>query len=321
MKIAVCGSSGYVGSHLYAALVANGYFVKTIGRNKSGLIMSSENALVFNPKTDSLGTLSSFLEDVDLLYNCSGVIGQSDDMHSAHILLVQALIDAASKAGVSRFVHLSSVGIYGPPRDLVVTELHELNPINNYEKSKLASEKIILETASIKKIEFVILRPSNIFGNGMPNSSLFQLINAIHNRTFFYIGNKLGKMNYIHIENVVNALLLCGFHPNAKNQIFNLSDNCSIEKFIESLSKELGKINFYPTIPSALVNFLVKLLKFLPKLPLTKSRIDALRVKAIYSNEKIEAMLGYRSKVDIQSGLSRLVISWRNKFDVQAGYK
>jgi nucleoside-diphosphate-sugar epimerase len=128
-------------------------------------------------------------------------------------------------------------------------------------------------------------------------------------------------MNYIHIENVVNALLLCGFHPNAKNQIFNLSDNCSIEKFIESLSKELGKINFYPTIPSALVNFLVKLLKFLPKLPLTKSRIDALRVKAIYSNEKIEAMLGYRSKVDIQSGLSRLVISWRNKFDVQAGYK
>jgi nucleoside-diphosphate-sugar epimerase len=199
--------------------------------------------------------------------------------------------------------------------------LHELNPINNYEKSKLASEKIILETTSIKKIEFVILRPSNIFGNGMPNSSLFQLINAIHNRTFFYIGNKLGKMNYIHIENVVNALLLCGFHPNAKNQIFNLSDNCSIEKFIESLSKELGKINFYPTIPSALINFLVKLLKFLPGLPLTKSRIDALRVKAIYSNEKIERMLGYTSKVDIQSGLSRLVISWRNKFDVQAGYK
>jgi nucleoside-diphosphate-sugar epimerase len=145
----------------------------------------------------------------------------------------------------------------------------------------------------------------------MSNRSLFGLIALIQKGWFFFIGQPSASANYIHVDNVVNALLLCGSVAQANGQVYNLSDYRSMEDFVKLITDSLGCKRPHLRIPEVPVRLLIKLLGWIPSMPLTYSRINALTNHTMYENTKIEQDLGYKHVTSMEDGLTKLVAYWQ----------
>jgi len=293
MIIAITGGSGFIGSLLVDKFLKQSNQVRLLSRNTRAKRKNVQYFLgdLSNPSVD----LSGFLDGVDILYHCAGEVSNESLMQELHVNGTQRLADAA-QGKVSRWVQLSSVGAYGACRDGTITEDSEEQPFGVYERTKTESDKIVTNSG----IPFVILRPSNVFGIKMTNQSLFQLIDMINKGLFFYLGKRGVLINYIDVEDVVEALFLCGNRDNALGEIYNLSQTIEIEKMVLSFSFVLGVKSKFLRLPEFPIRALVKIFAIFPKFPLTTTRIDALTSRCTYKSNKIIEELSFKFKSTLE---------------------
>lgn len=305
-KIAVTGATGFIGSKLAIRHLEQGDEVRVLSRRMSGQAGNLEGARYFQGDLTGNADLRDFVEDVDVLYHCAGEIRDTSRMAALHVTGTQRLIDAAS-GQVGRWVQLSSTGTYGQRRDGVVTESSTLQPRGVYEETKLRSDELVQNCAARGAFQHVILRPSIVYGAAMPNQSLNGLITMIRRGWFFYIGKPGASANYIHVNNVVHAMSLCALSPQASGQIYNLSDYRTLETFVACIAKAMSSDVPKLRLPEAPVRMLAALLRNVPGVPLTSSRVEALTTRASYAIDKIQRELGYQHVVTMESGLQEMV--------------
>ncbi len=220
------------------------------------------------------------------------------------------LIDAAA-GRIGRWVQLSSVGAYGRRRGGIVTEDSALNPCGTYEATKVKSDSLAADGAANCAFECAILRPSNVSGAGMSNRSLFGLIAMIQRGLFFFVGKPGASANYIHVDNVADALVLGGTSPRAPGGIYSLSDHRSMEQFVASIADGLKVSMPHLRLPEAPVCLLARLAGRIPGSPLTAARVDALTSRAVYPSARTERVLGYKHAVSMENGLLELLGFWK----------
>lgn len=306
MIVAITGGTGFIGRKLVMRHLAHGHKVRVLSRKNA----VEPSATLCSGGLLNQDELRSFVDGADILYHCAGEIRDQARMHAVHVKGTQHLIDAAS-GRIGRWVQLSSVGAYGRQRAGVVTEQTELHPIGTYEVTKVLSDGLVRVAAQGGAFEHVILRPSNVYGSEMSNQSLFGLIGMIQRGRFFFIGLPGASANYIHVDNVAEALMLCGTKPQANDRLFNLSDHRTLETFVDVIADELGRPSPQLRLPEWSVRLPSALLGGIPGFPLTGSRVDALTGRAIYSTASIERELGYRHIVAMEDGLKELVHAWQ----------
>jgi nucleoside-diphosphate-sugar epimerase len=310
MIIAITGGTSFIGKKLLSYHLAHGDAVRVLSRRppaQSGLPAAAQHWQI-----DLAGAadLRPFADGADILYHCAGEVRNPAAMHRVHVEGTLKLIDAAA-GQVRRWVQLSSVGAYGRQRSGVVTEESALNPGDAYEATKVESDALVASAATSGAFEYSIVRPSIVYGAQMSNRSLFGLISMIRRGLFFFIGKPGASANYIHVDNVADALLLCASSPQAAGRIYNVSDQRSMEAFVAAIAKALDTETPHARLPEAPVRLLAKLAGRVPGMPLTAARIDALTNRAIYPSTRIERELGYRHAVSMEDGLSELVASWK----------
>lgn len=303
MKIGITGGNGFIAHSLVNKHIELGDEVNVLSRNKDSII---EGTTLHLGDLLDLDSLVKFLKDVDVLYHCAAEIKDESRMEATNVKGTINLIKAAS-GQIKHWVQLSSVGVYGPIYSGLVTEEQVYNPINLYEKTKLESDMLVLEATKAKKFTSTIIRPSNVFGAKMKNQSLFELIRTIDKGLFFFIGKKGASANYVTVENVVQSLFMAGTNKKAINEIYNISDWCTIERFVEELSKHLQKSVPKFRIPLTPIILLAKITSFIPNNPLKVSRLNAFNNRSIYSTDKIEIELNYKPKNKYNDGLESLV--------------
>lgn len=312
MVIAVTGGSGFIGKNLVKSLLLNGHEVRVLSRTPPYSSFHTENIHYFHGDLTAHCDLSGFLNGVDILFHCAGEVLNPANMVALHIHGTERLAHAAA-GRVKRWVQLSSTGAYGPRRTGTVLETDDLKPVGLYETSKAMSDELITGLAEQGAFEHVILRPSIVFGPEMPNQSLFSMLKIIEKNAFFYIGKAGASANYIHIDNVIKALIMCGFENSAKGQIFNISDYCTIEAFTELMAKSLQCKTPFLRLPEALIRKLSWCFEPLPHWPLKSSRIDALTSFASYPINRIESSLNYTHAIDMPNAVSSLVRFYRDQ--------
>jgi nucleoside-diphosphate-sugar epimerase len=125
------------------------------------------------------------------------------------------LVKAAAVAGVRRFVHLSSVGVYGAdPHSGRIDECLTHAPRNNYELSKNAGEQAVRELCPALGLDWVVLQPSNVLGVVTGRSyPLLGLMRAIQRGRFFQIGSRRAWVNYVAVEDVADAIVASVLSP------------------------------------------------------------------------------------------------------------
>jgi nucleoside-diphosphate-sugar epimerase len=292
--VAITGGRGFIGSHLVRSHLESGDRLRVLTRSQDTL----PGVERFTGDLAAGDIPDAFFRGADVLYHCAGEIRDETLMERVHVAGTRALVRAAA-GQVGRWVQLSSVGVYGRRKDGVVTEADSPAPVGVYERTKAESD-VIVETSGIP---YAILRPSIIFGIGMPNRSLQQLVSMIERGLFFFIGRPGALANYIPVENVVDALRLCAFHDAAAQQIFNLSDLMTMEQFVGTIARAAGRKPPSLRLPVAPMRIAARL----PGLPLTQSRIDALTSRVAYPSAKIEASLGYRHRLGLAEALTAFV--------------
>lgn len=245
-------------------------------------------------------------------------------MRGLHVDGTRRLLAAVSKkmnATKQRvhWVQLSSVGAYGPPSGAtyerrVVTEETECKPIGEYEVTKTMADELVIEFAKTQPLfTYTILRPSNVVAFSMPNQSLRSLVGMIKKRLFFYIGSRTAIANYVHLDDVVAALLLCGEDSRAQGQVFNLSNDCALSDMVGTIAKSSGIKPPSVCVPEQPLRLFVKLISMMVRTPLTQDRIDVLVRHTYYSTNKLRDTLGFVPKYDIPTAAGHMFDDKLNK--------
>lgn len=284
--VAITGGTGFIGTELVRACLSEGCQVRVLSRNpdvSNGSVDWFQGDLM-----DSHFVPSAFLDNVDILYNCAAEIKDESKMFELHVTATQKLVSFA-EGKIKRWVQLSSVGAYGDIGDFEVDETTSENPRGIYEISKTKADQIVMSSS----IPSVVVRPSNVFGSSMSNQSLKQLVLSLDKGWFFYFGNRKALMKYVHVCDVVEALILCGKHKSAIGKTFIVSDTLILEGFVQAVCRARGVKTPKIDLPLPLVKIFVKLLEKLPKFPLSSTRLKSLSAHGSYSARNIKKDLGF----------------------------
>jgi nucleoside-diphosphate-sugar epimerase len=272
MKILVTGANGFIGRALIDKLhecVENRIVAAARINNQA----SSERI-----EQVAIGNLaghidwSGFLNNVDVVIHTAARVHVMKEtaenaLDEFRTINVQATLDLAyqaSKAGVKRFVYLSSIKVNGE-YTLVgqpFTEMIENAPTDPYGLSKYEAEQGLLEIAKKSKMDVVIVRPPLVYGPGV-KANFNSMMQWIKRSLPLPLGAINNRRSLIALDNLLDFLTLCLVHPKAANQVFVVSDNedVSTSQLISKIAIALEKKPCLIKLSPGLMAFLARLIR------------------------------------------------------------
>lgn len=204
----VTGGSGFVGRHLIPALVAQGRSVRALARSDASA--AAVAALGATPVRGALGALPpGALEGVDTVVHAAAKAedwGPLEDFVRVNVAGTAHLLDAAWRAGVRRFVHISTEAAHFTGTDLVdIDEDQPLCPDSPfpYAATKARAEALVRAAAGI---ETVVLKPRLVWGPG-DSTVLPVLQKAAADGAFAWVDGGRQRISTTHVHNLVGAVL------------------------------------------------------------------------------------------------------------------
>ena len=307
--IAITGATGFIGDHLLDQLVhrKDTQLRILIHRNINTKILNRNNIKIIEGDLLKSETLNKFIIPRCTVVNLVYLSGRSKE---ENLIAIANLAEACAKAKIKRFIHCSTAVVAGRVPNKVIDEKTECNPINEYEITKLAVEKNLLEKYG-SSFEVVILRPTAVFGPGGKNLLKLAIDLRQGNRVINYLKSCLfnhRKMNLVYIDNVVSAIVfLIDTFENMDREIFIVSDDeCQNNNFraVEQyLMKSFGYKDYQlPRIPvpSFILAYFLKL-----------ARKSNLNPASVYDCSKL-LNAGFKKPVSFDEGLAYFAGWYKN---------
>jgi nucleoside-diphosphate-sugar epimerase len=305
MIVAITGASGFIGRKLVEHHLRLGDGVRILTRRSS--YSFDRRAEVHQADlANGSGVLAAFVDGADIVYHCAGVIADESRMRAVNVEGTARLLRAAT-GHIGRWVQLSSTGAYGKQQSGEITEDTPVAPADEYEITKTEADSLVERTGAADGLQYSILRPSIVFGPTMNNRSVYQWVSAIKRGLFCFIGPPGASANYIHVDNVVEAMHLCATRPESIGNVYNLSCYATVEDFVGWIAQALDKKPPRVRIAKPLMTAAAHLVGWMPGSPLTPSRVDALSTLCTYPIDRIQRELGYRHCVNLKEGVFEFV--------------
>lgn len=254
-KVLVTGASGFIGNKISELFCQRGYSVLGWDRIASLGVFPVEcvdledlNAVVYQ--------LNGFQPDI--IIHCAGSadVGKSvqdpeADYHG-NVTLTHNLLFAMYKLKMvnTRFVFLSSAGVYGNPIQLPITEDMPLNPMSPYAVHKVMCEDLCTYFVKNYSMDIKIARIFSSYGAGLKKQIFWDMYNKAQSTGYldmFGTGNE--SRDYIHVADVVQALYLLAT-KNSKEMVFNVANGEEVtirqatELFASLVNVDQDKITF-----------------------------------------------------------------------------
>jgi nucleoside-diphosphate-sugar epimerase len=245
MKILVTGACGYKGSVLVPKLLALGHEVVALDIMWFGNFLKPQSGLTIT-RGDVRNTKAIDLSGIDAIVHLASVAndpcGDLDPKLTWEIsaLATMQLADKAVRRGVSRFIYASSGSVYGVKEEAQVTEDLELEPISEYNKTKMVAERILLSYANDLIVQ--IVRPATVCGYS-PRMRLDVSVNmltmqALTASKITVFGGAQVRPN-IHIDDVTDLYLFMLDHPEHRG-IYNAGfENLSIMDIARQVTEQI----------------------------------------------------------------------------------
>ena len=237
-ELLITGASGFIGTAVLKQLHADGRRLVLAGRSESA------SALPARSRHVQLDLEVPELVLPDGIHTVLHLAGEKRDpqrMEAVNHLGAARLVDAAARAGARRFVHLSSVGVYGAAKHAGrVDETRAHQPRNAYETSKHAGERAVRERCAALGLACTVLQPSNVFGfvSGR-NYPLLGLARMVARGWFRHIGQGDAWVNYVAVEDVV-AALVCALRDAAPSGVFIVNTPSPLRSLVGWMAQALG---------------------------------------------------------------------------------
>ncbi|WP_252962872.1 hybrid nucleoside-diphosphate sugar epimerase/sugar transferase [Psychrobacter sp. PSP] len=264
-RLLLTGATGFVGSAIQKRIVADGSYDLTIAvRN-----VNEQSDAVRIVKVDDLTTSTDWsdaLKSVDVVVHTAARVHVMDDKSTDPLtefrkVNVEGTLNLARQAadsGVKRFIFISSIKVNGEGTKIgkPYTEGSKPNPTDPYGISKYEAEQGLLKLAETTPLEVVIIRPTLVYGKNVKGN--FQsLMKWTYKGVPLPIGGiKKNLRSLVYVDNLVDSIITCIEHKDAKNEVFLISDNDDISTagLLEEISKGLGVKNKAVNIPVEFIN-------------------------------------------------------------------
>ncbi len=250
-NILITGGGGYIGTNLTQKLLEKNYNVTVIDTFWFGNYLKKTKHLKIIKK-DIRNISRKDLKNIDCVLHLASIANDPAAELNAkltwdvNVLATYKLITFAVDQKVKKFIFASSGSVYGIKKEKKVTENLSLEPISEYNKSKMIGERVLLSYK--KKIDITILRPATVCGYS-PAMRLDVAINALtfgalqKNLITIFGGNQIRPNLTMH--DMVNSYCFFLKRKTQKNRklediIFNLGfENLSIINMAERIKKTL----------------------------------------------------------------------------------
>ncbi len=323
MKILVTGGTGFTGKALVLKLLRDGHEVTALDYQeglKNEEIRRSGGRVVIGSVTDP-EVVKSCLNGVEVVHHLAAAFRELNVPNShyekVNIEGTRTVLDAAVRAGASRFIYCSTCGVHGnvenPPGD----ENAPIHPADYYQRTKYEAEPLVLRYHSEGKIPGVILRPAAIYGPGDPERFLM-IFKRVARGRFPMFGSGQTLYHPLYIDNLVDAFLLAMEPGKGDGSAYLIADReyLSIEELVRKTARALGvevRIPHYPVWPVVAAGHLCEKVcqPFGLTPPIFPRRVDWYRQNRAFDIGKACRELGYDPKVGIDEGLRKTAAWYR----------
>lgn len=306
MRIAVVGAGGFVGRSLVKRLVADGQDVMPVVRTPQGL--SGESVI------DDLLTADwpALLSGVDAVVHLAARVHMMNDAAADPLAEFRrvntagtlALAEAAARAGVKRFVFLSTIKVNGeataPGQPFRSTDTPAAS--DPYGISKQEAEAQLLELAGTTGMEVTIIRPPLIYGPGVKGNfrALFKAVRRGIPLPLGAVTNN--RRSLVGIDNLASLISVALTHPGAANATFLASDgeDVSTTRLLQLIAEAAGRKPRLLPLPASL-------LRSLARLAGRKAAADRLIGNLQVDISDTRGKLGWAPPVSLSAGLRAAV--------------
>jgi nucleoside-diphosphate-sugar epimerase len=323
-RVLVTGASGFLGSSLIEELSRSGYQVRA-------LLHDASRSSSFLPQVE---TVAADIRDAkrvqDIAGGCRVIVhlaakapaiddsGAEQGYETVNVDGTRHILDAAVSSGVNRIVFASSVKVFGEETSGCVDETQPPDPQTAYGRSKWLAEQLISDYATRHGLTAVSLRLPMVYGP-TKNGNLHRMIEAIDHGRFPALPRLSAVRSLLHVENFVQAVLLCLQAPQFKRAAYIVADAepYCVTDLYDWLRAGLGKSPTLWRVPLWVLKGGARCGDWVQvmsgrSVPLTTEQLTKLVGGAWYSSSAITRELGYQATHSFEKAVPELIAFYRD---------
>lgn len=320
------GATGFIGGRLAARLLAEGYAVRALARpgSDTSVLERLGVEIAQGDLRDAASLQRAAMGAVNVLH-CGALVSDwatVKELRAINVGGTRALADAAVRASVRRFIHVSSTDVYGHPGGGPIDEERQPAGFANwYSQTKLEAEAEVRRAMADSGLSAVILRPATVFGPGS-RDVVGEIARAIRGGHMLLIGGGRAVAGLCYVENLLDAMLICLSHDAAPGMSFNVTDALAVtwREFCDGLAAGMGARRVRFSLPYPLAAGLALGLESsyrvaraatgltLPPL-LSRQAVQVLGRDQDFSNAKLRQAVGWEPRVGYEQGLGA-TLAW-----------
>lgn len=180
--------------------------------------------------------------------------GCAADYQRVNVSGTLKLAQQAARAGVRRFIFISSIGVNGNVSKRPFSADEHPHPAEAYAQSKWQAEQALWEIQKQTGMEVVIIRPPLVYGPDAPGNFGI-LVRWVEKGVPLPLGAIHNKRSLVGIDNLVDLIIRCLDHPAAANQVFLAGDgeDLSTTELLRGVGKAMGKPARLIPVPAGLL--------------------------------------------------------------------
>jgi len=304
MKVLVTGANGFIGQALCKFFCTSGFGLLAAVRQKDNRLLADYEVVEvgdIGPQTDWQKALTG-MDTVVHLAGREHILKEHSsnflmEFRKINVLGTERLARMAAKAGVKRFIFISSVKVNGEGALRSYTEKDIPEPQDAYGISKREAEDSLARIAGETGLKTVFLRPPLVYGPGVKANfkNLMKIAGAGLPLPFKGINN---RRSFLYLGNLVDAIIICISHPLAAGETFLVSDgqDVSTPNLIKMIALAMDK-------KAVLFSLHPGILKALCKIAGKGKEMEKLTGSLLIDSSKIRNLLGWKPPFTLEEGI------------------
>jgi nucleoside-diphosphate-sugar epimerase len=306
-NILLTGASGFIGRNIMQSIISRtDMSLSVTSRNPT---FKSNQCQVYYGSMDVKTNWTQALQGKNaIIHTAASAKGVSSynakalaTYRSVNVDGTLSLASQAAKAGVNRFVFISSIKVNGNVTDKTFSfKSNDLpRPQDLYGSTKLEIERGLQKIAQESGMELVIIRTPLVYGPGVKGNFML-LANLVSKGVPLPFKLVQNSRSFIATDNLIDLVIICIEHPDAANQTFLAADNqdMSTPELLRTIANTINRPVRLFSVPPPLLYFGSKVIG---KGQIGESLLKSLRVD-ISNTVRI---VGWRPRISVSEGLER----------------
>lgn len=259
-RVLVTGATGFIGKVLCGRLTDAGYCVRALVRSQRPMRPAAAEVVISGDMVET-NSWDEVLDGVDHIVHAAArahvmgdPVANAAQYMQTNSDVTRRLAQSAARAGVKRFVYLSSIKATGDetargrqtPADPFLTD--------PYGHSKQLAERYLQEIAAGSRMSAIIIRPPLVYGPGV-RANFLRLLESIERRRILPLGGIRNRRSLVNVWNLTDILAHVLEHAAAAERVWSVSDgeDVSTPELITLIGRAMGVRPRLVSVPPVLL--------------------------------------------------------------------